>query len=222
MNCGKIAGWNFTSRTSPVDCRPMKSPHKAGRADTRAHRLMVRAIFLMLAVLLHSEAFRHFSPKYEETRAITSTPLVVQLKPAPAPPLPPSAAGPAPETSEAAALPPISRQAALLPDAAGAAAPSPLPKPAYHPSDALTRPPELIENAPEEIELPESQGTGHVLLRLAIDRHGVVKAVNVMRSTLPRELEGQVVLQFYRARYRPGEIDGVPVNSELLLTVDLQ
>jgi hypothetical protein len=43
-----------------------------------------------------------------------------------------------------------------------------------------------------------------------------------MRSTLPRELEGQVVLQFYRARYRPGEIDGVPVNSELLLTVDLQ
>jgi outer membrane biosynthesis protein TonB len=198
----------------------MKPPHNAGQADTRAHRLMVRAIFLMLAVLLHSEAFRHFSPKYKETRANTSAPLVVQLKPAPAPPLPPSAASPAPETSEAA--PPLPRQEPSLPDAAKAATPSRLHRPAYHPSDTLTRPPELVENAPEEIELPESQGTGHVLLRLAIDRHGVVNAVNVLRSTLPRELEGQVVLQFYRARYRPGEIDGVRVNSELLLTVDLR
>nr|WP_314623209.1 hypothetical protein [uncultured Noviherbaspirillum sp.] len=176
----------------------------------------------MLAVLLHSEAFRHFSPKYEETRASTRVPLVVQLKPAPASSLPlalpppvPSAAGQAPETGEAAA--PLSKKAASLPEASP---PSPLP--VYHPSDALTRPPELVENAPEEIELPESQGAGHVLLRLAIDRHGVVNAVNVLRSTLARQLEGQVVLQFYRARYRPGEIDGVPVNSELLLTVDLQ
>jgi hypothetical protein len=182
---------------------------------------MMRGIFLMLAVLLHSEAFRHFSPKYEETRASARAPLVVQLKPAQPLPLP-LVTGQAPGPGKTATPLPLSPQVAALPEAAKAAAPSPLPAPVYHASDALTRPPELVENAPEEIELPESQGAGHVLLRLAVDRHGVVNAVNVLRSTLARELEGQIVLQFYRARYRPGEIDGVPVNSELLLTVDLQ
>lgn len=70
--------------------------------------------------------------------------------------------------------------------------------------------------------MSDMQEAGSLLLRLSIDRHGVVNAVSVLRSTLPHELEGKIVLQFYRAHYRPGEIDGVPVNSELLLAVDLQ
>ena len=192
---------------------------------------MVRGIFLMLAVLLHIEAIRFFNPRYEETPGNVKAPLVVQLKPVqlkpaplPASPLTPPPSGQAAEPRSSGRSLPTSppSPAARLPDTVDAAAPSSSPAPFYHSPHALTRPPELVEDAPEEIELGELQEPGHLLLRLAIDRYGVVNGVFVLRSTLARELEGQVVLQFYRARYRPGEIDGVPVNSEMLLVVNLQ
>jgi len=202
----------------------MSSLQKPGRKDTRADRLMVRAIFLMLALLLHIQAIRYFSPRYAETSADARAPLVVQLKPAPSAPAPASQA-PEPEEAETPLPPAPPLPAAVAKPSPSDASPPPptvLPEPFYHSSHALTRPPELVEEAPAEIELPESQEPGQLLLRLAIDRYGVVNGVSVLRSSLARELEGQVVLQFYRARYRPGEIDGVPVNSELLLVVNLQ
>jgi hypothetical protein len=223
MNYGKIAGCIFL-RSSPVERRPMSSPQKPGRTDTRADRLMVRAIFLMLALLLHIQAIRYFSPRYAETAADAKAPLVVQLKPAPSVPVPTNPA-PEPRQAETPLQPaPPSPAAAAKPSISAATPPPPAaaPEPFYHSPHALTRPPELVEEAPAEIELPESQEPGQLLLRLAIDRYGVVNGVSVLRSSLARELEGQVVLQFYRARYRPGEIDGVPVNSELLLVVNLQ
>ena len=209
----------------------MKSPHKPARALTRTDRVMVRGIFLMLAVLLHIEAIRFFNPRYEETPSSAKAPLVVQLKPVqlkpaplPASPLSPPPPGQVAETRSGGTPLPTAppSPAAVLPDTVDAATPSSSPEPFYHSPHALTRPPELVEDAPEEIELGESQEPGHLLLRLAIDRYGAVNGVFVLRSTLARELEGQVVLQFYRARYRPGEIDGVPVNSEMLLVVNLQ
>lgn len=206
----------------------MSSPRKPTRTDSRADRMLMRAIFVMLALLLHVQAFRFFSPRYEETSTNAQAPLVVQLKPVqqsvPAPSLPPPASRQT-VTREAERQLPSSPPAptAAVADASRAAETSaPAPEPFYHSPHALTRPPELVEDAPAEIELPESQEPGNLLLRLAIDRYGVVDGVYVLRSTLARELEGQVVLQFYRARYRPGEIDGVPVNSELLLVVNLQ
>jgi hypothetical protein len=178
----------------------------------------------MLALLLHIQAIRYFSPRYAETSMRANAPLVVGLKPAPAP-SPSSLAGQAPQASgPQMPLPPPPAAALAEPSRPPAQPPAPAlaPGPFYHSPHALTRPPELVEDGPAEIELPESQEPGNLLLRLAIDRYGVVNGVSVMRSTLARELEGQVVLQFYRARYRPGEIDGMPVDSELLLVVNLQ
>jgi outer membrane biosynthesis protein TonB len=210
----------------------MSAPHKPARTGTRADRMLVRAIFLMLALLLHIQTIRFFSPRFAETSTVEKAPLVVHLKAAPRatpPPVAPPIASEAPvakphEASTAPMAPSAAQSrlpAAAMPTAIPAA-PAIEPEPYYHSPHALTRPPELVEEAPAEIELPELQEPGQVLLRLSIDRYGVVNGVQVLRSSLTRELEGQVVLQFYRARYRPGEIDGLPVNSELLLVVNLQ
>lgn len=45
--------------------------------------------------------------------------------------------------------------------------------------------------------------------------------VHVISSTLPHEVEGRIVLSFYRATYRPGELEGRPVNSEMTLLVNV-
>jgi hypothetical protein len=58
------------------------------------------------------------------------------------------------------------------------------------------------------------------VFRLSIDRFGKVKLIQRLRSSLPREIEGRLALQLYRAEYRPGEIDGIAVDSEM--TVDLK
>lgn len=224
--CEKITAWNFSCNGITVEPRLMTSPHKPTRTGSRADRILVRAIFMMLALLLHIEALRLFNPQYKETSAGAKAPLVVQLKPAPqpAPGLPVQSAVSRPPGTEQPETPQRPPSAALpqRAEAAPQAMPEPEPEPFYHSPHALTRPPELVEDAPEEIELGELQEAGHLLLRLAIDRYGVVDGVFVLRSTLARELEGQVVLQFYQASYRPGEIDGVPVNSEMLLVVNLQ
>jgi outer membrane biosynthesis protein TonB len=225
MNYGKIAGCNSYRTDSAVERRSMTAPHKPTRADTCAERVVVRAIFLMLALLLHIEAIHFFSPRFAETATAATVPLVVQLKAAPqpaAPAVPPIASEPPVVKADEAAT----RSTAARPQPPAAAMPSTAPavepEPYYHSPHALTRPPELVENAPAEIELPELGEPGQLLLRLAIDRYGLVNGVYVLRSNLTRELEGQVVLQFYRARYRPGEIEDVPVNSELLLVINLQ
>ena len=228
MIYGKITGWNFSRNGISVETRLMSSSHKPHGTGSRTDRMLVRAIFMMLALLLHIEAIRLFNPQYKEASAGAKAPLVVQLKPAPQlAPGPPvqSAASRPPGTDQPEALP--LAPAAASPQRSGAAspamaAPGTEPEAFYHSPHALTRPPELVEDAPEEIALGELQEPGHLLLRLAIDRYGAVNGVFVLRSTLARELEGQVVLQFYRARYRPGEIEGVPVDSEMLLVVNLQ
>jgi outer membrane biosynthesis protein TonB len=229
MNYGKIDAWHPYRSGSAVETPSMSAPHKPARTGTRADRMLVRAIFLMLALLLHIQTIRFFSPRFAETSTVEKAPLVVHLKAAPqatAAPVAPPIASEAPVVKAHEALMAPSAAQSRLPAAAMPtaipAAPSVEPEPYYHSPHALTRPPELVEEAPAEIELPELQEPGQVLLRLSIDRYGVVNGVQVLRSSLTRELEGQVVLQFYRARYRPGEIDGLPVNSELLLVVNLQ
>jgi hypothetical protein len=229
MNYGKIDGWNPYRSDSAVDRHSMSAQPRPTRTDTRVDRLLLRAIFLMLALLLHIQTIRFFSPRFVATSTLEKAPLIVQLKAAPpaapAPVAPPIVnAAPLARALEAPIAPtvapprpPIAAMPLTVPSA-----PTAEPEPFYHSPHALTRPPELVEDAPAEIELPELQEPGQVLLRLSIDRYGVVNGVQVLRSTLMRELEGQVVLQFYRARYRPGEIDSVPVNSELLLVVNLQ
>lgn len=230
VNYGKIDAWHPYRSGSAVERRSMSAPHTPARTGSRTDRMLVRAIFLMLALLLHIQTIRFFNPRFAETSTVEKAPLVVQLKAAPqampAPVAPPIASeAPVVNAHEAPMAPaaaPPRPSAAAMPTTTASTAPAAEPEPYYHSPHALTRPPELVEEAPAEIELPELQEPGQVLLRLSIDRYGVVNGVQVLRSSLTRELEGQVVLQFYRARYRPGEIDGLPVNSELLLVVNLQ
>jgi hypothetical protein len=92
----------------------------------------------------------------------------------------------------------------------------------YYSAHSLSRQPELVGEQPESLEIPDGVQSGHLLVRLSIDRFGKVKAVSVLRSTLPHELEGQVAMQFYQASYRPGEIDGKPVNGEMILFINLE
>ncbi|MDB5855902.1 MAG: hypothetical protein JWR22_3943 [Herminiimonas sp.] len=92
----------------------------------------------------------------------------------------------------------------------------------YHSAHSLSRQPELVGEAPESLEIPSGLRSGHLLARLSIDRFGKVNAVSVLRSTLPHEVEGQIAMQFYQASYRPGEIDGKPVNAEMTLFINLE
>ncbi len=86
----------------------------------------------------------------------------------------------------------------------------------HHSLHDLSKQPELVGGAPNFVEFPlERMPSGSLLLRLIIDRFGHVSSVTSLRSTLPREIEGQIVMQFYRATYQPGEIDGIPVDSEM-------
>ena len=201
-----------------------EKPHNTG---SRANRLLVRGIFWMLALLLHIEAIHFLGPKFVAIAPGKPAILTVELRPVtaeiqPAPPAPAATSATVPAFAADVADAALRTPAAAPPRPRQTAAPASVPAPVYHSVDALTRHPELVDDAPEEIAIADTQEGGSLVLRLLIDRHGVVNAVSVVRSTLPRELEGRIVLQFYRARYRPGEIDGRPVNSELLLDIALQ
>lgn len=93
-------------------------------------------------------------------------------------------------------------------------------KPAYFTAKALTRMPEMTGQPPVAIEL--AQGiTGEVVFKLSISRTGEVTKVERVSSTLPHDLEGQLALQLYRNQYRAGEIDGVAVDSEMIVALKL-
>ena len=97
-----------------------------------------------------------------------------------------------------------------------------VPLPQYFPAEKLTRQPELAEEMDSSLrESLEAGFRGHVVIRLFLDETGKANKVRVMESSLPIEIEGLVVKSFFLARYRPGEIDGQPVMSEMTVAVDL-
>lgn len=158
----------------------------------------------------------------------------VEVAPAPpnepAAPLAPPASKPAPvHVPEHAAAPaatqppaPVSAQpAGDVPGPVDEPAPS-LPVPEYFPAEALSRQPELIGNIDETLREPLDAGIrGRVLIRLYLSQSGKPERVKVLESTLPIEIEGLIVHAFFTASYRPGEIDGQPVMSEMTVEVDL-
>lgn len=84
---------------------------------------------------------------------------------------------------------------------------------------ALSRPPEIAGTIEEEISFAGKAAGGELLLRLIIDENGIARHVQALRSTLPRAVEGEIALKFFRARYRAGEIDGRPVAAEMLVSI---
>lgn len=138
-------------------------------------------------------------------------------------PLPQIAAEPAPERAPS----PDPAVAHAPPGVAEEAAPAEpegrtVPLPQYFPAEKLTRQPELAEEIDHTLsESLEPGFRGRVVIRLFLDETGKPNKVRVMESSLPLEIEGLVVTTFFRARYRPGEIDGQPVMSEMTVAVDL-
>lgn len=224
----------------------LSRPVKATPAlDASARRDTVWPIFFALSILLHVWLFMSSRPAFPElgaapARAGTAARIVVadlvrndaSRQPATAnaavlpPPASPSAPAALAATPPAASAP--SSKAGTLPASAASGAPANAHADGaadpnlYYSAHALSRQPELVGEPPESMEIPEGVQSGHLLVRLSIDRFGKVNAVSVLRSTLPHEIEGQVVMQFYQARYRPGEIDGMPVNGEMILFINLE
>jgi hypothetical protein len=100
------------------------------------------------------------------------------------------------------------------------------PKPSaleYHRSDELTKPAQLVDEIAQDVELPVGIDVSkHLILRVIVGTTGNALAVSVLESTLPREVEAEIVKRFYVARYQPGEINKQTVVSEMLVSIDLQ
>lgn len=121
---------------------------------------------------------------------------------------------------------PDSPVAEVPPDGADAVPAEPegrsVPLPQYFPAEKLTRQPELAEEIDDKLDESFEAGfRGRVIIRLFLDETGKANKVQVMESSLPLEIEGLAVKTFYVARYRPGEIDGQPVMSEMTVSIDL-
>jgi len=89
--------------------------------------------------------------------------------------------------------------------------------PWYFPRSELTVAPKLLDEP--LIPQPEKPGTagqrtGKVVLRVFVSAGGTVDRVEVAGSSLPAVFDEAATAAFARLRFRPGEIEGVAVNSE--------
>lgn len=151
-------------------------------------------------------------------RAAAPRPAPPASKPAPVRAPQVRAVAPEPEPLPA----PVVEEPLAEPPAAEGEAARALPVPNYFPAEALTRQPELIGGIDESLREPVEAGLrGRAIIRLYLNQSGKPERVSVLESTLPVEIEGLVVKAFYTAQYRPGEIDGLAVMSEMTVDVDL-
>jgi hypothetical protein len=90
----------------------------------------------------------------------------------------------------------------------------------FHGSKELSRMPEIIGQPPEAIQIGQGT-TGEVVFKLSINRFGKVTLLQQLKSTLPRETEGKLAMQLYLAKYRAGEINGIAVDSEMIVDLRL-
>lgn len=88
-----------------------------------------------------------------------------------------------------------------------------------HTHAPLSHEPRLIESSVDPLIFDNANGI--LELQLNIDRFGRASSVKVLKSTLPREVEGQVVLRFFKAKYQPGELNGNHIASPIRLHIEL-
>lgn len=87
-------------------------------------------------------------------------------------------------------------------------------------SPNVTRPPELISGGPSDFEFPSEMAVnGEMVIRLTIDRNGKPVQVKLLRSTLPRQIEGMIIRQFLEATYRPGLVNGIPTRDHIDMAI---
>ncbi|WP_291991969.1 TonB family protein [Candidatus Accumulibacter sp. ACC003] len=84
----------------------------------------------------------------------------------------------------------------------------------YFPRSQLTRAAELRDEPPIVTPPNEAPASGKLVLRVLLGAGGAVDRIEVSRSSLPPAYDAAVVSAFTGLRFRPGEIDGMPVRSE--------
>jgi len=88
-------------------------------------------------------------------------------------------------------------------------------------NDDLSRPPELIQGSLDEMigTDPSVDARGILQLQIHLNSLGKPTSVTVLESTMVRDFEGYVVERFFNATYRAGERNGVPVDSDIVLSI---
>ena len=97
------------------------------------------------------------------------------------------------------------------------------PVPAYFPAKALSRLPEaLTDFSPALPDSPEARVGGRLELRLWLDREGRIDRIHLLKTALPEVLDEAALAAFRRMRFRPAEIQGVPVAAWLDTVVEFE
>lgn len=94
----------------------------------------------------------------------------------------------------------------------------------YFPASELTVPPRLVDALSLDAVEPEAREEalrGRLVLRVYLARDGKVDRVEVAASTLPATLQEAVAAAVSKARFRPGEIQGVAVTSSTRFEINL-
>lgn len=96
----------------------------------------------------------------------------------------------------------------------------PLPVPHYHESSELSEKPRVVVDiAPVAGLWAMADKPQHAVLRLMINELGEIDKVVVENSTMTELVEHTVTEAFRFARFAPGQIDGVPVKSQIKIEV---
>lgn len=152
---------------------------------------------------------------------VTVRPLVPQRDPQEPQPQPQVQPAVAPQLAEvtAPARMPDPVQVAKAPEAAAA----PVLDPPYLPRGELTVAPKLLTHA--DVPFPdEVSGIVDLTVRLTlfIDERGAVQRVRLDTPDVPAPFERAVQETFGAARFAPGELDHVPVRSQVRLEVQFE
>lgn len=91
----------------------------------------------------------------------------------------------------------------------------------FYSDRSLSRRPELLEDISPIVELSEGDEAGSAVFRVAVTRTGAVASIKTIHSSLPDEVEKNVLAQLGAAVFRPGEIDGRAVDSETYLLFEI-
>lgn len=91
----------------------------------------------------------------------------------------------------------------------------------FYSDRSLSRRPELLEDISPIVELSEGDEAGSAVFRVAVTRTGAVASIKTIHSSLPGEVEKNVLAQLSAAVFRPGEIDGRAVDSETYLLFEI-
>lgn len=102
----------------------------------------------------------------------------------------------------------------------GARAAHSIALPTYFPAGALTQLPEALTDFdtffPQSTEPPP----GRIGLRLWLSREGIIDKIDVLDTETPNALTSIALEAFRRMRFRPGEIQGTPVGSQLEVVIE--